>query len=93
MGKLTTLRIDIERWFFRTRRKIRLSRLEKRKRKAIQEANQMKEVTGKRHYVLLVEDQYLVRSRMDRMIINKHLPRMAKLTNIEFDKFTVYHTK
>lgn len=93
MRKLRDLRIDIERWIYRTKIKIQVNRMEKRRIKAISEADQMKKVTGKRHYVLLVEGKYLVKNRYDKMIINKTLPRMAKLTNAEFDKFTVYHTK
>jgi hypothetical protein len=93
MNKLTNLKIDFQRLVFRVKRRIELNRLEKQKRNAVKEANRLKEVTGKQHKVLFIEDQYIVRSRKELVNLNKSFPRLAKLNAVAIDKFTVYTTK
>jgi hypothetical protein len=78
---------------FRLKRKWKLNRLEKAKREAVKEANRLRSVTGKQHKVLLIEDQYVIKSRRDLIELNKMFPRLAKLNIIEIDKLTVYTTK
>jgi hypothetical protein len=93
MNALTDLKINYQRLVFRIKRKFELTRLERRKRDAVKEANRLKEVTGRQHKVLLLEGQYVVRSRRDLLELNKSFPRLAKLNTVEIDKFTVYTTK
>lgn len=93
MNKLTSLKIDYQRLIFRLKRRWRLNRLEKAKRKAVKEANRLRNITGKQHKVLLIEDQYVIRSRKDLIELNKMFPRLAKLNIVEIDKLTVYTTK
>jgi len=87
------IKIEIQRWMFRLKKKWQVNRIEKGKREAIREANRLKEATGKQHRVLLVEGSYIVRSRRDLINLNKFYPRLAKLNAVEIDKFTVYITK
>jgi hypothetical protein len=87
------IKIEIQRWIFRLKKRWQLARLEKEKRVAIRKANRLKEATGKQHRVLLVEGSYIVRSRRDLINLNKFYPRLAKLNAVEIDKFTVYTTK
>lgn len=93
MNKLTSIKIDIQRLIFRLKRRWKLNRLEKEKRKAVKEANRLRNITGRQHKVLLIEDQYVVRSRRDLIELNKMFPRLAKLNIVEIDKLTVYTTK
>jgi hypothetical protein len=93
MNQFTNLKINYQRLIFRLKRRWRLNRLEKQKREAVKEANRLKEVTGKQHKVLFLEDQYVIRSRKDLLELNKMFPRLAKLNTVEIDKFTVYTTK
>jgi hypothetical protein len=86
-------RIDTERWVFRMKERLRIARLEKRRNKAVREADRLKGISGKRHFVLLADGKYIVRSRHDRLALNKTFPRLAKITNAEFDKMVVYSTK
>jgi hypothetical protein len=93
MNQLSNLKIEYQRMIFRLKRRWRLNRLEKHKREAVREANRLKEVTGKQHKVLLIEEQYVIRSRRDLIELNKMFPRLAKLNTVEIDKLTVYTTK
>ena len=93
MRLLTNLKIDYQRLMFRIKRKLELNKLERLKRKAVKEANSLKNVTGKQHKVLLIEGQYVVRSRKDLININKIFSRQAKINTVELDKLTVYTTK
>ena len=87
------IRIEYQRWKFRIKRRIELTRLEGKKRKAVKEANRLKGVTGRQHKVLLIEGQYVVRSRRDLVNLNKMFPRLAKINIVQIDKLTVYTTK
>jgi hypothetical protein len=93
MNKITSIKIDYERLVFRIKRKWRINKLEREKRKAVKTANRLKNITGKQHKVLFIEDQYVVRSRKDLIELNKMFPRLAKLNVVEIDKLTVYTTK
>ena len=93
MNKLTSLKINYQRLVFRLKRRWKLNRLEKARRIAVKEANRLRNVTGKQYKVLLIEDQYVVRSRRDLIELNKMFPRLAKLNIVEIDKLTVYTTK
>jgi hypothetical protein len=78
---------------WRIKRKLELGKLEKRKRKAVREAERLKNVTGKRHYVLLLEDHYIVRSSNQLKEVNRLLPPLAKINVVTRDKVTVHITK
>jgi hypothetical protein len=93
MNRLRSFKIDYQRLIFRLKRRWKLNRLEEAKSRAVQEANRLRNVTGKQHKVLLIEDQYVVRSRRDLIELNKMFPRLAKLNIVEIDKLTVYTTK
>jgi len=51
MRLLKNLKIDYQRLIFRLKRKRRLNKLEKSKCNAVKEAERLKNITGKRHYV------------------------------------------
>jgi hypothetical protein len=90
---LIDLKINFQRMIFRLKRRWQLNRLEKEKREAVKVAERLRSVTGKQHKVLLVEGQYIVRSRRDLVNLNKMYPRLAKLNIVAIDKLTVYTTK
>jgi hypothetical protein len=93
MSKIRDIKINWQRLIFRLKRKIKLHRQESRRRDAVKEANRLKAVTGKQHRVLLLEGQYLVRSRRDLVNLNKLFARGSKHNYIDIDRFTVYTTK
>jgi galactokinase len=93
MRLLNNLKIDFQRLVFRVKRELRLRKFEKRKREAVKTANRFKVITGKKHYVLLVEDQYVIKNSEQIKEINSHLDRLAKLNVSKVDKLTVYTTK
>ena len=93
MRLLTNLKIDYQRLVFRVKRKLRIRKLERRRREAVKTANRYKVITGKKHYVLLVEDQYVIKSSKQIKEINSHLDRLTKLNVTKVDKLTVYTTK
>jgi hypothetical protein len=93
MRLLKNLKIDYQRLIFRLKRKRRLNKLEKAKRNAVKEAERLKNVTGKRHYVLLMDDQYVVRSHQQLKEVNRLLSVLAKINVLTRDKVTVHITK
>jgi hypothetical protein len=93
MNKLTNLKINYQRLVFRIKRRLKIQKLERAKRKAVKTANRLKGVTGKKHYVLLVEDQYVIKSSKQLKEINKHIDRLAKFNGVKVDGMTVYTTK
>ena len=93
MRLLKNLKIDYQRLIFRFKRKRRLNKLEKAKRGAVKEAERLKNVTGKRHYVLLLDDQYVVRNHQQLKEVNRLLPCLAKINVLTRDKVTVHITK
>jgi hypothetical protein len=93
MNKLTDIKIEYQRLIFRLNRRRKLNQLEKAKRGAVREAVRLKNITGKQHKVLFIEDQYVVKSRRDLIELNKMFPRLSKLNVVEIDKLTVYTTK
>jgi hypothetical protein len=84
MRLLKNLKIDYQRLIFRFKRKRRLNKLEKAR---------LKNVTGKRHYVLLLDDQYVVRNHQQLKEVNRLLPSLAKINVLTRDKVTVHITK
>jgi hypothetical protein len=93
MTRMTNLIIDFQRLQFRIKRKRQLNKLEKAKRKTVKEAERLKNITGKRHYVLLLDDQYVVRNSQQLKEVNKLLPAKAKINVLTRDKITVHITK
>jgi hypothetical protein len=93
MELINEIRIELQRRIFRIKRKWRIASLEKKKRAAITEANRLKGITGKQHKVLLLDGDYIVRSRKDIIRINKMFQRQAKYNLIDIDKITIYTTK
>jgi hypothetical protein len=75
------------------KRKRRLNKLEKSKCNAVKEAERLKNITGKRHYVLLLDDQYVVRNHQQLKEVNRLLPSLAKINVLTRDKVTVHITK
>jgi hypothetical protein len=93
MRLLKNLKIDYQRLIFRLKRKRRLNKLEKSKCNAVKEAERLKNITGKRHYVLLLDDQYVVRNHRQLKEVNSLLPPLAKINVLSRDKITVHITK
>jgi len=93
MKLLTNLTINIQRLIFRLKRKWRIIRLEKAMRKAVTEAERLKGISGKRHYVLLIEDKYVIKNSAQIKEINKLMDRLAKLNVVSLDKHVVHRTK
>jgi hypothetical protein len=93
MRLLKNLKIDYQRLIFRLKRKRRLNKLEKSKCNAVKEAERLKNITGKRHYILLLDDQYVVRNHRQLKEVNSLLPPLAKINVLSRDKITVHITK
>lgn len=68
-------------------------KLLKQKEKAIREAEQGFRINGKRHYVIFLNDRYVVLSSIDLRDINRMLPRGERWGYLKVMSNCVYHTQ
>jgi hypothetical protein len=93
MSFLKEIKIRIQQWRYIRTRNAQLRLLEKKKARAMEEADRLYQVDGKRRYVLFLVDRYVVLDNSMINEINRSLPSGARWDIVTVLNNCVYKTK